>query len=95
MNLAGRCLHPAEPGGSFLITIVFQHRKTAQERKSKMKKPYFWKARKAWYINQPNGGALRFEGLQDPPVPVDRIDGLTLKVLDHDSSNEIDESLEF
>ena len=30
----------------------------------------------------PNGGELRFEGLQDPPTPVDRIERLTLEVLE-------------
>lgn len=30
----------------------------------------------------PNGGELRFEGLQDPPTPIDRIEGLTLRVVE-------------
>jgi len=43
----------------------------------------------------PNGGELRFEGLQDPPIPVDRIEGLTLEVLERGASDEIVDSLEF
>jgi len=43
----------------------------------------------------PNGGELRFEGLQDPPTPVDRIEGLTLEVLERGASDEIVDSLEF
>ena len=43
----------------------------------------------------PNGGELRFEGLQDPPTPVDRIEGLTLEVLERGVSDEIVDSLEF
>ena len=30
----------------------------------------------------PLGGELRFEGLQDPSTPIDRIEGLTLEVLE-------------
>ena len=43
----------------------------------------------------PNGGEIRFEGLQDPPTPVDRIEGLTLEVLERGVSDEIVDSLEF
>ena len=43
----------------------------------------------------PNGGELRFEGLQDPPSLVDRIDGLTLEVLERGVADEIVDSLEF
>lgn len=36
----------------------------------------------------PNGGELRFEGLQDPPTPIDRIERLTLEVLDRGVSGD-------
>jgi hypothetical protein len=43
----------------------------------------------------PNGGEMRFEGLQNAPTPVDRIEGLTLEVLERGVSDEIVDSLEF
>lgn len=46
-------------------------------------------------LEVPYGGELRFEGLQDPPAPVDRIEGLFLELLEPGASDEIVDSLEF
>jgi hypothetical protein len=78
-----KCAEPEGCAGEFAVEVRYQ---TGGE------------SRRIAIVNRcdvPNGGELRFEGLQDPPTPIDRIEGLTLQVLEQEASDEIVDSLEF
>ncbi len=42
-----------------------------------------------------NGGELRFEGIQDPPTPIDRIERLTLEVVERNIPGQPAGTVEF
>lgn len=78
-----KCAEPEGCAGEFAVEVGYQ---TGGE------------SRRLTIVNRcdvPNGGELRFEGLQDPPTPIDRIEGLTLEVIEESASDEIVDSLEF
>jgi len=78
-----KCAEPEGCAGEFAVEVKYH---TGDE------------SRRLRIVNRcdvPNGGELRFEGLQDPPTPIDRIEGLTLEVLEPGVLDEIVDSLEF
>lgn len=64
-----KCVEPEGCAGEFTVEVKF-HTGDESQRVVMVDR-----------CDVPNGGELRFEGLQDPPTPIDRIEGLTLEVL--------------
>jgi hypothetical protein len=64
------CAEPEGCAGEFALEVTFQ---SGRERRE---------ITIIALCDAPSGGELRFEGLQDPPLPVDRVDGLTLEVIE-------------
>lgn len=79
-----RCAEPEGCAGEFSVEVSYL---TGGERRS---------LTMVSRCDAPDGGELRFEGLQDPPTPIDGIEGLELTVIERSTpGQEPDESIEF
>jgi hypothetical protein len=77
------CAEPEGCAGEFAVEVKYH---TGDE------------SRRVVIVNRcevPNGGEMRFEGLQDPSTPVDRIEGLTLEVRERGTPGRFVDDMEF